>query len=103
MTDKKAKKSEERVIKVVALDALTYGELDMFESIVGSLPTDGDMSKLPTGRTMIALGLISARRDDPTVTEEDIRALPMGASTSRVFPNWASPNRMFGGAPLVMR
>jgi hypothetical protein len=79
MTDKKAKKSEERVIKVVALDALTYGELDMFESIVGSLPTDGDMSKLPTGKTMIALGLISARRDDPTVTEDDIRALPMGA------------------------
>lgn len=79
MTDKKAKKADERVVKVVSLDALTYGELDMFESIVGALPGDGDMSSLPKGKTMIALGLISARRDDPSVTEEEIRALPMGA------------------------
>jgi hypothetical protein len=81
MTDKKTKKvePEARTITVVALDELTYGELDTFETIVGSLPTDGDMSKLPTGKVMIALGLISAQRDDPTVTEADVRALPMGA------------------------
>ena len=70
---------ENKTIKVINLDELTYGELDTFESIVGTLPTDGDMSKLPTGKTMIALGLISARRSDPSVTEQDIRDLPMGA------------------------
>ena len=79
MTAKKTVASEYKDIKVVSLDDMTYGEIEVFEDIVGFLPTDGDMSAVPVGKMMIALGYITARRDDPSVTVDDIRALPVGS------------------------
>tara|TARA_B110000285_G_scaffold40977_1_gene44962 strand:- start:3143 stop:3412 length:270 start_codon:yes stop_codon:yes gene_type:complete len=75
----KTVKNEDKEIKVISLDEMTYGEIEAFEDIVGFLPTDGDMSNVPVGKMMIALGYITARRDDPSVTVDDIRALPVGA------------------------
>jgi hypothetical protein len=79
MTAKKTVASDVREIKVISLDDMTYGEIEAFEDIVGFLPTDGDMAKVPVGKMMIALGYITARRDDPSVTVDDIRALPVGS------------------------
>ena len=79
MTAKNTVKSDDNEIKVISLDDMTYGEIEAFESIVGFLPTDGDMAGVPVGKMMIALGYITARRDDPSVTVDDIRALPVGS------------------------
>ena len=80
MTAKKSVvKSEDKEIRVISLDDMTYGEIEAFEDIVGFLPTDGDMSKVPVGKMMVALGYITARREDPSVTVDDIRALPVGS------------------------
>lgn len=79
MTAKKIVKSEDEEIKVISFDDMTYGEIEAFEDIVGFLPMDGDMASVPVGKMMIALGFITARREDPSVTIDDIRALPVGS------------------------
>ena len=68
--------------KIIAatIDDLDYGELDIFEEIVGLIPTDeATLEKLPKAKLLIALGYIAARREDPKVTLEDVKRLPLGA------------------------
>jgi hypothetical protein len=91
MTAKKnLEEPETKEIRVVCLGENIYGELSDFEEIVGSLPTDGTMEGVPIGKMMIALGYITARRTDPTVTIEEIRNLPIGSivmDSEEVNPN----------------
>lgn len=70
-----AKKS--KTIAVMSMDELTYGEMELLEEVIGSLPDN--MEEVPKSKMMIALGLISGRRVDPDLTLEDVRNLPVGA------------------------
>jgi hypothetical protein len=68
--------------KIVAatIDDLDYGELDIFEEIVGIIPTDEDtLDRLPKAKLLIALGYIAARREDPSVTLDEVKRLPLGS------------------------
>jgi hypothetical protein len=70
-----AKKS--KTIAVMSMNELTYGEMELLEEVIGSLPDN--MEEVPKSKMMIALGLISGRRVDPDLTLEDVRNLPVGA------------------------
>jgi len=66
-------------IKAAKLDELTYGEVEVFEEIVGSLPTtEAEMEKMPKAKMMTALGFIAASRVEPEMTLADFRKLPVG-------------------------
>ncbi len=71
------KKAKTKTITVMGIDELTYGEMEVLEEVVGSLPDN--MEEVPKSKMMIALGLIAGRRQDPDLTLEDVRNLPVGA------------------------
>lgn len=72
--------SEKQVVKAVRMDEMTYGEMETLEDILGSFPTtEEDFESVPKAKLMIALAFISMRRDDPSVTLDDVRALPAGS------------------------
>lgn len=67
-------------LKAAAFDSMNYGELEVFESIVGIMPTTEDeLATISRAKLMIALGFIAAKREDPSVTVEDVKALPLGS------------------------
>ena len=69
-----------KTIIAAEFDSMTYGELELFESIVGAVPgTEEELAKVPRSSLMLALGLIAAKRDDPAVTLDDLRGLPIGS------------------------
>lgn len=67
-------------------DSLTYREMDIMEEACGgfgsALDDDGelDMSKLPVMKSMRAMVLIAARRENPEVTMEDVLDWPPEAT-----------------------
>jgi len=69
-------------MKITAADfeSMNYGELETFEEIVGSLPTDEEsLEKVSRAKLLIALGYIAAKRTNPDITLDEVRELPMGA------------------------
>ena len=70
---------EQHKIKAASFDSMDYGELEVFEDIAGTIPTtDEELHSMPKSKLMIALGFIAERRVNPSVTLEEIKALPMG-------------------------
>jgi len=68
------------VIETVPFNELDYGELDLFEEVVGMIPNSEDqLKKMPTVKFVLAMGLITAQRKDPATTMEYIKRLPLGA------------------------
>ena len=68
------------VIETVPFNTLDYGELDLFEEIVGMIPnSDAQIQSMPTVKFILAMGLITAQRDKPETTMDEIKRLPLGA------------------------
>jgi hypothetical protein len=63
----------------VAFNTLDYGELDIFEDIVGMIPTsETEIEALPRVKFILAMGLISKMRTHPETTLEEIKRIPIG-------------------------
>jgi len=72
--------TEEAPLKAADIGTMSYGELEIFEEIVGIVPEDEEtLMKAPRTKLLLALGFIAAKRLDPATTLEDIRSLPLGA------------------------
>lgn len=57
------------------LDELTYGDLELIESEIGYVPEDFSDNDVPRVKLTMVLAYISRRREDPSVTMDDIRAM----------------------------
>ena len=66
-------------IHAIDFEDMTYGELEIFEDVVGVLPSnEEEVNLLPKSKFLLAMGLIAARRTNPDATLDDMRALPVG-------------------------
>jgi len=63
----------------VPFNTLDYGELDIFEEIVGMIPTtETEITELPKVKFILAMGFITRLRTDPTATIESVKRIPLG-------------------------
>ena len=64
----------------VDLDALTYGELEILEEVLGYIPgeEDGGFDAVPRSKMVVALAVITGRRTNPDLTIADVRGMKLG-------------------------
>lgn len=65
-------------------DSLTVGEVIELEEIAGVSVDDIQKAGQPKGKVVLAMLFIVKRRDDPTFTLEQARALPVSAMSEIV-------------------
>lgn len=62
----------------INLDDLTYGDLETIEKELGYVPEDFSDPSVPKVKLTMVLALVAKRKEDPSVTMDDIRAMPLG-------------------------
>lgn len=69
-------------LELPELDDLTYGEMEVFEEVVGAFPTDQDeVENLPKMKMLLAMALIAGQRTNPDITLADVRRWKLTSAT----------------------
>lgn len=80
MATKKTTKKKDAETVAISFDDMSYGDLEALEEAIGFIPDGKEaFDALPKSKVLTGMAFVAKRREDPSVTLAEVRAMPIGS------------------------